>query len=165
MTGLRAFQSWVRGLSAALTISENVQDLSEAAMTHGTQIECLVEIDCGAGRCGPTTPDVVAIAKAIDAAEGLRFAGLQAYQGAMQHLDSYRDRKAKIDIAVTMVKDAVATLKDEGLGCDIVGGGGTAPIILKEILGFSMSCSAVPTRSWMLITDVSSTLRESRGSG
>ena len=105
---------------------ENVQDLSEAAITHGTQIECLVEIDCGAGRCGvTTTPDVVAIAKAIDAAEGLRFAGLQAYQGAMQHLDSYQDRKAKIDIAVTMVKDAVAALKDEGLSCDIVGGGGT----------------------------------------
>ena len=105
---------------------ENVQDLSEAAITHGTQIECLVEIDCGAGRCGvTTTPDVVAIAKAIDAAEGLRFAGLQAYQGAMQHLDGYQDRKAKIDIAVTMVKDAVAALKDEGLSCDIVGGGGT----------------------------------------
>ena len=105
---------------------ENVHDLSEAAITHGTQIECLVEIDCGAGRCGvTTTPDVVAIAKAIDAAEGLRFAGLQTYQGAMQHLDSYQDRKAKIDIAVTMVKDAVAALTDEGLGCDIVGGGGT----------------------------------------
>ena len=105
---------------------ENVQDLSGAAISHGTQIECLVEIDCGAGRCGvTTTPDVVAIAKAIDRAEGLRFAGLQAYQGAMQHLDSYQDRKAKIDIAVTMVKDAVAALKNEGLSCDIVGGGGT----------------------------------------
>ena len=104
----------------------NVADLSEAAVRHGTQIECLVEIDCGAGRCGvTTTPAVVEIAKAIDAAPGLRFAGLQAYQGAMQHLDSYEDRKAKIEIAVAQVKDAVDTLKAEGLECDIVGGGGT----------------------------------------
>ena len=105
---------------------ENVKDLSAAANAHGTQIECLVEIECGAGRCGvTTTPDVVAIAEAIDAADGLKFAGLQAYQGAMQHLDNYQDRKAKIDIVVAMVKDAVAALKDKGLSCDIVGGGGT----------------------------------------
>ncbi|WP_299829629.1 3-hydroxy-D-aspartate aldolase BhcC [uncultured Roseobacter sp.] len=105
---------------------ENVVDLSEAATRHGTEIECLVEIDCGAGRCGvTTTPEVVEIAKAIDAAEGLKFAGIQAYQGAMQHMDSYDDRKAKIDIAVAQVKDAVDTLSAEGLACDIVGGGGT----------------------------------------
>ena len=104
----------------------NVSDLSAAAVRHGTQIECLVEIDCGAGRCGvTTTPAVVEIAQAIDAAPGLRFAGLQAYQGAMQHLDSYDDRKAKIDIAVAQVRDAVEGLKAVGLDCDIVGGGGT----------------------------------------
>jgi len=104
----------------------NVGDLSGAATKHGTQIECLVEIDCGAGRCGvTTTPEVVAIAKAIDLAPGLKFAGLQAYQGAMQHLDDYQDRKAKIDIAVAMVRDAVEALAAEGLACDIVGGGGT----------------------------------------
>ncbi|GAW35992.1 3-hydroxy-D-aspartate aldolase [Roseovarius sp. A-2] len=104
----------------------NVADLSAAAQKHGTQIECLVEIDCGAGRCGvTTTPEVVEIAKAIDAAEGLKFAGIQAYQGAMQHMDKYEDRKAKIDLAVAQVRDAVERLKAEGLECDIVGGGGT----------------------------------------
>ena len=104
----------------------NIADLSAAAVKHGTQIECLVEIDCGAGRCGvQSTEDVVVIATAIDAAEGLKFAGLQAYQGAMQHLDDYQERKAKIEIAVAMVAEAVAALKSVGLECDIVGGGGT----------------------------------------
>ena len=104
----------------------NVAELSDAAAKHGTQIECLVEIDCGAGRCGVTeTSEVVAIARAIDAARGLKFSGLQAYQGAMQHLDLYADRKAKIDIAVDMVRAAVDALEAEGLDCDIVGGGGT----------------------------------------
>jgi 3-hydroxy-D-aspartate aldolase len=114
----------------------NVADLSPAAQKHGTEIECLVEIDCGAGRCGVTTTrDVVAIAKAIDGAEGLKFSGLQAYQGAMQHLDSYDERKAKIDIAVAMVKDAVDTLKAEGLDCDIVGGGGTGSYYFESNSG------------------------------
>ncbi len=105
---------------------ENVATLSAAAQKHGTQIECLVEIDCGAGRCGvTTTQDVVQIAKLIEAAPGLKFSGIQAYQGAMQHLDSYAERKAKIEIAVAQVGAAVQGLKSVGLDCDIVGGGGT----------------------------------------
>ncbi|MEC8195889.1 MAG: DSD1 family PLP-dependent enzyme, partial [Pseudomonadota bacterium] len=114
----------------------NVADLSAGAMAHGTQIECLVEIDCGAGRCGVTTTSaVVEIATAIAAADGLKFAGLQAYQGAMQHMDSYEDRKAKLDVAIAMVRDAVAGLKAEGLACDIVGGGGTGSYYFESTSG------------------------------
>jgi 3-hydroxy-D-aspartate aldolase len=114
----------------------NVADLSAAAAKHGTEIECLVEIDCGAGRCGvTTTPEVVEIARAIDAAPGLKFAGLQAYQGAMQHMDSYADRKARLDVAIAMVKDAVEALKAEALECDIVGGGGTGSYYFESASG------------------------------
>lgn len=105
---------------------ENVKALSDAAEAAGTEIEALVEIDCGAGRCGvSTTQDVVHIARLIDAAPNLKFAGIQAYQGAMQHLDLYEDRKQKLDVAIAQVADAVTGLKSIGLECDIVGGGGT----------------------------------------
>ena len=115
---------------------ENVAELSAGATAHGTQIECLVEIDCGAGRCGvTTTPEVVEISKAIDAADGLKFAGIQAYQGAMQHMDSYADRKSKVEVAIAMVKDAVDALKAEGLDCDIVGGGGTGSYYFESNSG------------------------------
>ncbi|MCA3511294.1 MAG: DSD1 family PLP-dependent enzyme [Rhodobacter sp.] len=114
----------------------NVADLSAAALRHGTTIECLVEIDCGAGRCGvKTTPEVIAIARAIAAAPGLKFSGIQAYQGAMQHMDRYEDRKAKIDLAVAQVKDAVDALKAAGLTCDIVGGGGTGSYCFEGASG------------------------------
>ncbi|MEM6739143.1 MAG: 3-hydroxy-D-aspartate aldolase BhcC [Pseudomonadota bacterium] len=114
----------------------NVADLSAAAVKHGTEIEALVEIDCGAGRCGvTTTEDVVRIAKAIDAAPGLKFAGLQAYQGAMQHMDSYEERKAKIGVAVAMVADAVQGLKEVGIACDIIGGGGTGSYYFESNSG------------------------------
>jgi len=104
----------------------NVAALSTAASRHSTTIECLVEIDCGAGRCGVTTPEqVLAIANAINAAQGLTFSGIQAYQGAVQHLDSYAERKAKIDTAIALVRNAVTALDAAGLPCAIVGGGGT----------------------------------------
>lgn len=104
----------------------NVAELSAAALKHGTQIECLVEIDCGAGRCGVSSGQpVVDIAIAIDKAEGLKFAGIQAYQGAMQHLANYNERKEKTGLAIEMVEETIEMLKKKGLECDIVGGGGT----------------------------------------
>ena len=114
----------------------NVADLSAAAQKHGTTLECFVEIDCGAGRCGvKTTPEVVEIAKAIDAAPGLKFTGIQAYQGAMQHMDSYADRKAKLDAAIAQVKDAVEGLKAVGLEPELVSGGGTGSYYFESNSG------------------------------
>ncbi len=105
---------------------ESVAELSAAAQKHDTMLECFVEIDCGAGRCGVTnTQDVVSLAQAIDAANGLKFSGIQAYQGAMQHLGSFEDRKAKLDIAIEMVDNAVKGLKSAGLEPELVSGGGT----------------------------------------
>jgi len=104
----------------------NVAELSAAAQKHGTTLECFVEIDCGARRCGVATGVAATeIAKAIDAAPALKFSGIQAYQGAMQHLESHQDRKAKLDDAIAVVKDVVATLSAAGLEPEIVSGGGT----------------------------------------
>ncbi|GAB1364716.1 DSD1 family PLP-dependent enzyme [Rhodobacter sp.] len=104
----------------------NIAELSAAAGRHGTTLGVFVEIDCGAGRCGvKTAAEVVAIAKAADAASGLEFKGIRAYQGAMQHMDSYADRKAKLDAAIAQVSEAVEALKAAGLAPELVSGGGT----------------------------------------
>ncbi|MEX0317477.1 MAG: 3-hydroxy-D-aspartate aldolase BhcC [Ruegeria sp.] len=114
----------------------NVADLSAATRKHGTELECFVEIDCGAGRCGVnSTNDVVEIAKAIDAAPGLKFTGIQAYQGAMQHMDAYEDRKAKLDVAIVMVADAVEGLKGAGLEPELISGGGTGSYYFESNSG------------------------------
>ncbi len=105
---------------------DNVAELSAAATKHGTTIECLVEIDCGAGRCGVVYGQpVVDLAKAIQAADGLKFAGIQAYQGAAQHVHDFQERKGHYDKAIAQVRETVDLLKAEGIACDIVGGAGT----------------------------------------
>ncbi|WP_306046652.1 3-hydroxy-D-aspartate aldolase BhcC [Nioella sp. MMSF_3534] len=115
---------------------DNVAELSAAAEKHGTELEVFVEIDCGAGRCGVTrTEDVVTIAKAVDAAPGLKFTGIQAYQGAMQHMDKFEDRKAKLDAAIAMVEDAVQGLKANGLEPELVSGGGTGSYYFESNSG------------------------------
>ncbi|RDE22857.1 DSD1 family PLP-dependent enzyme [Motiliproteus coralliicola] len=114
----------------------NVAELSAAAQQQGTELECFVEIDCGAGRCGVnSTADVVTIAQAIDAAANLKFTGIQAYQGAMQHLDSYEERQAKLDIAIAMVKEAADALTEVGLKPELVSGGGTGSYYFESNSG------------------------------
>lgn len=115
---------------------QNIADLSAAAQKHSTELGIFVEIDCGAGRCGVTTKEaVVEIAKAAAAAPNLTFKGIQAYQGAMQHMDSFEDRKAKLDAAIAQVKEAVDALEAEGLAPEFVSGGGTGSYYFESNSG------------------------------
>ena len=115
---------------------DNVAELSAAATKASTELNCYIEIDCGAGRCGVTTTEaVVEIAKAIDAAENLKFTGIQAYQGAMQHMDSFSDRKAKTQIAIDQVQEAIDALTEIGLKPEFVSGGGTGSYYFESNSG------------------------------
>ena len=106
--------------------ADNVADLAMAARRHGTVIECLVEIDCGSGRCGVTsTREALAIAERIDRADGVAFTGIQAYYGVIQHVERYEDRKAGFDRAAVIIADAVQGLEAAGFHCGVVSGGGT----------------------------------------
>jgi len=114
----------------------NVAELSAAAQRHGTTLECLVEIDCGARRCGVSdTTSAVEIARAIDAAPALKFSGVQAYHGAMQHLESFEDRRVKLDAAIVLVKAVVAALQAAGLSPEVVSGGGTGSYYFESNSG------------------------------
>lgn len=127
-------------LGATVTVCvddvKNVADLSAAAVKQGTNLGVFVEIDCGAGRCGvKTTPEVLEIARAVAAAPNLTFKGIQAYQGAMQHMDSFDDRKAKLDAAIAQVREAVEALTAIGLTPELVSGGGTGSYYFESNSG------------------------------
>lgn len=116
--------------------ADNVADLSAAAIRYGTTIEVLVEIDCGAARCGVAHgAPVLALARAILEAPGLVFAGLQAYHGSAQHVQDYAARRAHIDAAIAQVRETVALLAGEGIACAIVGGAGTGTYAFEGASG------------------------------
>ncbi|MGD2172197.1 MAG: DSD1 family PLP-dependent enzyme [Gammaproteobacteria bacterium] len=123
----------------------NISDLSAAAASHGVELECLVEIDCGAGRCGvePGEP-ALALARAIATSEGLSFAGLQAYQGAAQHIRDFGERGAAIESAIRMTRATVDLLADSGLDCAIVAGAGTGSYGFEAASGLynEMQCGS-----------------------
>jgi 3-hydroxy-D-aspartate aldolase len=105
---------------------ENVNDLGRVAERYGVALDVLVEIDVGAGRCGVATAEqAVVLARQITTAPGLRFQGLQAYQGGAQHIRVHHERRAAIDEAVARALEARQRLKHEGLDCAIISGAGT----------------------------------------
>ncbi|MDW4499668.1 DSD1 family PLP-dependent enzyme [Sulfitobacter sp. D35] len=114
----------------------NVAELSEAATAAGTTIGCLVEIDVGQARCGVAAgPEAVALAQLIDGADGLTFEGVQAYQGAMQHIRDHAERAAAARRMIATTADCVETLTEAGLACNTVGGGGTGSFRLEALSG------------------------------
>ncbi|MDX2158317.1 MAG: DSD1 family PLP-dependent enzyme [Hyphomicrobiaceae bacterium] len=113
-----------------------VEALGAAARRAGVRIRTLVEIDCGANRCGvPPGAPAVALAERVAREPGLAFGGLQSYQGRAQHMRSLDERKAAIARAVEVTADTVAALRRAGLDCEVVGGAGTGTFEIEGASG------------------------------
>lgn len=126
------------GAKVAVCVDDpgTVAELSEATRRHGTQLDCLIELEGGAGRCGVTSPEAaVGLAHAITAAPGLRFAGLQAYNGGMQHLPTHAERKARSAVTVAATRATLKALTEAGFTVETVTGGGTGSYELETASG------------------------------
>lgn len=106
--------------------ADNIKAIGEAARRESVNVNVLVEIEVGMERCGtlPGQP-ALALAQLIDSTPGLHFSGLQAYQGAAQHIRSYDERRAAIEKATELARETQSLLADAGLACEIIGGAGT----------------------------------------
>ncbi len=103
-----------------------VAALSAAALSAGVELGALVELEAGGGRCGaePGAP-AVEIARAILAAPGLCFEGIQCYCGPAQHIYEPAARRARIDAAIAQARATRDALLEAGLPCPKVTGAGT----------------------------------------
>lgn len=104
-----------------------VRALALACAQHDAQVDVLVELDVGQGRCGVASVDeVLALARAIaGAGSALRLRGLQAYHGSAQHLRAPAARAQAIAAAVGRASQARDALRAAGFACDEISGGGT----------------------------------------
>ena len=114
----------------------NVRSLGSAMRAAGASIDVLIEVDVGAHRCGvlPGAP-ALALARAVDGEDGLRFAGLQAYQGAAQHLRRPAERRAAIARATESAVGTKALIERAGIRCGTVTGAGTGTFPLERDSG------------------------------
>lgn len=127
-----------RGARVGVCVDDpgNAAEVAAAARRAGAVVDVLVEIDVGAGRCGvPPGSAAVDLARAVDAADGVRFAGLQAYQGRAQHIRDHAGRSGAVAEAVSGVRETVRLLGEAGLPCGTVTGAGTGTWRLEAASG------------------------------
>lgn len=104
----------------------NVQQLSAAAGEAGSELEVLIELDVGMGRCGVREIiDLIPIAERIAELPHVRLRGLQAYEGHCM-LEPDRDKRLRDAGAANALAVAGADLLAEhGHPCADISGGGT----------------------------------------
>jgi len=113
-------------ISVCVDDASNVHALDDMALAFGIRLPVLVEIDVGGNRCGVDPGEAaVVLAKQIAGSRGLRFAGIQAYDGPAQHIRSFEDRRRASQRASEHAQHVVGLLKRGTLSCETVTGGGT----------------------------------------
>lgn len=128
-----------RGVQLSVCVDDVRQaaTLAEAAAREGLtgdqRLGVFVEIDIGQGRCGVPGADrdasaVRRLIDAIAAAPGLRWAGLQAYHGGVQHVRDAAERRAAARAAADRAGAVVAALQAAGLPPAVVTGSGTGSV-------------------------------------
>ncbi|MCM2256034.1 MAG: DSD1 family PLP-dependent enzyme [Vicinamibacteria bacterium] len=122
--------------SVCVDDAQQVELLASATAAAGSRLDVFVEINVGQDRCGVDGADAVQrLLDAIAAHGELRFAGLQAYQGSLQHLRGHAERRAVAARAAARAADVVAGLARAGVACPVVSGGGSGSVEFDLVSG------------------------------
>jgi 3-hydroxy-D-aspartate aldolase len=105
-------------------------DISAACVHAGIRLRCFVDVNVGQNRTGVAPGEAAAgLAAAVAGEPGLVFAGLQGYEGHLQHLVHRNDRQAASARAMHALVDTAERIEKRGLPVELIttGGTGTAP--------------------------------------
>lgn len=132
---LAALAARTPDLMAVADHPQSVSALSEA-MPQTAPLKVLVDVDIGHGRTGVAdTAAAVDLARRIDGADKLQFAGVQAYGGHLQHMADAAVRAAATVGAAERLRAVIGALRAVGLDPAIVTGAGTGTYETDAALG------------------------------
>jgi D-serine deaminase-like pyridoxal phosphate-dependent protein len=113
-------------LTIAVDDIRNVEQLSRAAIEAGAQIELLIELDVGMGRCGVRSrEEALPLAERIAELPGIELRGLQAYEGHCMLEPDPDKRVADAHAANAMAIDCFDFLAERGHPLAVLSAGGT----------------------------------------
>ena len=105
---------------------DNINMLGRIAQLGGRQLDVMVEVDIGQGRCGvPPGPEAARLAQIIADHPNLIFAGLQGYQGKIQMIENPAARKADTETGLDKLAATLAEFDQTGASVPVKTGGGT----------------------------------------
>jgi D-serine deaminase-like pyridoxal phosphate-dependent protein len=104
----------------------NVDALSHAMRDAGATLGVLVEVDIGMARCGvPPGEAALRLARQIQDRPGLRFDGLQGYDGHLQMLPDVHERRTRCVQGIEQLVGTRRLIERAGIAVAVVTGAGT----------------------------------------
>jgi D-serine deaminase-like pyridoxal phosphate-dependent protein len=106
--------------------ADNVAEMARVARAAGVTLGVLIEVNIGMNRCGvePGEP-AVALARQVHAEPGLRFVGLQGYDGHLQMIPDTQERRARCMQGLERLVATRRLLEQAGIPVEVVTGAGT----------------------------------------
>ena len=148
---IRALASEAREhrLAVAIDDARNAADLDLALGASGGQLDVLIEVDIGMGRCGVRSAEAaVALAEMAVRCPNLRLRGVQGYEGHCMREPDPGVRSAKVAAALARLGEAADALGRAGFACDVVSAGGTGTC---EITGNDRRVTEIQAGSYLLM--------------
>lgn len=111
----------------AVDEAENAASASAAAVTAGSTLGIMVEVDTGMDRCGTdSAADCLAVARQVMDLPGLRFEGITGYEGHCSMTPDHDLRHERQRAAMKFFTDVAGQLEAAGIPCPIRSAGGIA---------------------------------------
>jgi D-serine deaminase-like pyridoxal phosphate-dependent protein len=129
--------------------ADNIRAMSAAAKAAGSSIGVLVEVNMGMNRCGvePGQP-AVELAKLVHASPGLRFVGLQGYDGHLQLVADPAERREKCVAGIARLVGTRRLIEAAGIPVQVVTGAGTGT---GEFVGACEGVTEIQPGSFVLM--------------
>lgn len=154
---LRRLVELARRANVRAAVDDIVQAraISEAAAAADVVVGLLVEVDIGMGRCGvaPREPALL-LAREIAALPGVRFDGLQAYEGHLVSVTDLDERRRRTREAMQPALETRQMIEADGIEVHVISGGSTSTYsITGQIEGIDeIQAGTYPTMDWMYHT-------------
>jgi len=103
----------------------NAHDLSDAAREAGVVADVVVDVAAGTRTGVPPDGRALTLAQLVDSLPGLKFRGMIAYDGSVQHVKPFKARLEKALENAAPHAGAFEAMKRSGLNAEIFSGGGT----------------------------------------
>lgn len=110
-------------IAVAVDHPEQIRAIDEAAQAAGCTVDLLAEVDIGMGRCGVAPGQAtLELARLIQGRRGVRFAGLQAFEGHLVNVLDRSERAKRACDAMQLALDTRQLLEQSGIPVECVSG-------------------------------------------
>ena len=138
-------------LKVAVDATGQAEAISQAASAADVTVGILVEVDIGMGRCGvPAGEPALELAQAILPMPGLRFEGIQAYEGHAVYVNDLAERTEGVHQSFEMALETRRLLEQNGIQVKMISGGSSSTYqITGAIDGVDeIQAGSYPTLDW-----------------